>query len=310
MTSRTQLRLRRSLLTSAILATFLISGMALAQDTNTEGDKDEDQTTTAPSQNLDRIEVVGSRIKRAEVEGPSPVTVISSAQLEKEGFVSVSDALETITQNSGSVQNELNSAGGFTPNGSPIDLRGLGPGRTLLLINGRRAADYPFPYNGQSNFQNFGNIPTAAVERVEILSGGASAIYGSDAVAGVVNVVLKKNYEGDVFKLRTGTTTTGGGDFADLQWVGGKTGDKWSLTYALQYFADEPIYGYQRDFMDSRLDNPLPPDVVGIQPAAAVRINRVGLPANTPNTFIAPPQARVTASAANTSTGLFVPFTA
>ncbi len=289
MTSRTQLRLRRSQLTSAILATFLISGVALAQDTNTEGDKDEDQTTTAPSQNLDRIEVVGSRIKRAEVEGPSPVTVISSAQLEKEGFVSVSDALETITQNSGSVQNELNSAGGFTPNGSPIDLRGLGPGRTLLLINGRRAADYPFPYNGQSNFQNFGNIPTAAVERVEILSGGASAIYGSDAVAGVVNIVLKKNYEGDVFKLRTGTTTTGGGDFADLQWVGGKTGDKWSLTYALQYFADEPIYGYQRDFMDSRLDNPLPPDVVGIQPAAAVRINRVGLPANTPNTFIAPP---------------------
>ncbi|MBN8212097.1 MAG: TonB-dependent receptor [Xanthomonadales bacterium] len=289
MTSRTQLRLRRSQLTSAILATFLISGMALAQDTNTEGDKDEDQTTTAPSQNLDRIEVVGSRIKRAEVEGPSPVTVISSAQLEKEGFVSVSDALETITQNSGSVQNELNSAGGFTPNGSPIDLRGLGPGRTLLLINGRRAADYPFPYNGQSNFQNFGNIPTAAVERVEILSGGASAIYGSDAVAGVVNIVLKKNYEGDVFKLRTGTATTGGGDFADLQWVGGKTGDNWSLTYALQYFADEPIYAYQREFMDSRLDNPLPPDVVGIQPAAAVRINRVGLPANTPNTFIAPP---------------------
>ncbi len=289
MTSRTQLRLRRSQLTSAILSTLLISGMALAQDTNTEGDQDEDQTTTTSSQNLDRIEVVGSRIKRAEVEGPSPVTVISSAQLEKEGFVSVSDALETITQNAGSVQNELNSAGGFTPNGSPIDLRGLGPGRTLLLINGRRAADYPFPYNGQSNFQNFGNIPTAAVERVEILSGGASAIYGSDAVAGVVNIVLKKNYEGDVFKLRTGTTTTGGGDFADLQWVGGKTGDNWSLTYALQYFNDEPLYAYQRDFMDSRDDNPLPPAVVGNQPAGAIRINRVGLPANTPNTFIAPP---------------------
>ena len=233
--------------------------------------------------------MVGSRIKRAEVEGPSPVTVITSAQLEKEGFVSVSNALQTITQNAGSVQNELNSAGGFTPNGSPIDLRGLGPGRTLLMINGRRAADYPFPYNGQSNFQNFGNIPTAAVERVEILSGGASAIYGSDAVAGVINIVLKKNYEGDVFKLRTGTTTTGGGDFADLQWVGGKTGDNWSLTYALQYFNDEPLYAYQRDFMDSRDDNPLPPAVVGIQPAGTLRINRVGLPANTPNTFIAPP---------------------
>jgi iron complex outermembrane receptor protein len=292
MTSRNPRSLRRSQLTSAILATLLIPGMALAQNTTTaEDDKDDAQATTTPEQSndLDRIQVIGSRIKRAEVEGPSPVTIISSTQLEKEGFLSVADTLDSITQNSGSVQNELNSAGGFTPNGSPVDLRGLGPGRTLLLINGRRAADYPFPYNGQSNFQNFGNIPTAAVERIEILSGGASAIYGSDAVAGVVNVVLKKNYEGDVFKVRGGTSTTGGGDFADIQWVGGKTGDNWSLTYAFQYFADEPIYAFQRDFMDSRLDNPLPPAVVGIQPAGTLRINRVGLPANTPNTFIAPP---------------------
>jgi iron complex outermembrane recepter protein len=327
MTSRNPHSLRRSQLTCAIMATLLIPGMALAQAQNTSGNIEDDQkkddqtssaqTNSAPSTNLDRIEVVGSRIKRAEVEGPSPVTVITSAQLEKEGFVSVSNALQTITQNSGSVQNELNSAGGFTPNGSPIDLRGLGPGRTLLLINGRRAADYPFPYNGQSNFQNFGNIPTAAVERIEILSGGASAIYGSDAVAGVINIVLKKNYEGDVFKLRTGTTTTGGGDFADLQWVGGKTGDNWSLTYALQYFADEPIYAYQRNFMDSRLDNPLPPAVVGIQPAGTLRINRVGLPTGTPNTFIAPPAGTCarfageyvdwTFRAVNASTGL--PFT-
>ncbi len=293
MTSRNPQRLRRSQLTSAILATFLISGMAFAQDTNStaEDDKEKEQASSQPqpSSDLDRIQVIGSRIKRAEVEGPSPVTIISSAQLEREGFVSVAETLNSITQNSGSVQNELNSAGGFTPNGSPVDLRGLGPGRTLLLINGRRAADYPFPYNGQSNFQNFGNIPTAAVERLEILSGGASAIYGSDAVAGVINVVLKKNYEGDVFKLRGGTSTTGGGDFSDIQWVGGKTGDNWSLTYALQHFADEAIYAYQRDFMDSRLDNPLPPDVVGIQPGGGLRINRVGLPANTPNTFIAPP---------------------
>ncbi len=321
MTSRNPQRLRRSQLTSAILATFLISGMAFAQDTNStaEEDKEAEQASSQPqpSSDLDRIQVIGSRIKRAEVEGPSPVTIISSAQLEREGFTSVAETLNSITQNSGSVQNELNSAGGFTPNGSPIDLRGLGAGRTLLLINGRRAADYPFPYNGQSNFQNFGNIPTAAVERLEILSGGASAIYGSDAVAGVINIVLKKNYEGDVFKIRGGTSTTGGGDFSDIQWVGGKTGDNWSLTYALQHFTDEPIYGYQREFMDSRLDNPLPPAVVGIQPASTVRINRVGLPAGTPNTFIAPPAGTCarfggeyvdwTFRAVNASTGL--PFT-
>lgn len=279
-------RLRRSPLTCAILASFLVSGMALAQEAKDEKPA-EQNNTEASQQNLDKIEVVGSRIKRSEVEGPSPVTVISSTQLEQEGFVTVAQTLQTITQNAGSSQNELNSAGGFTPNGTPVNLRGLGAGRTLLLINGRRAADYPFPYNGQSNFQNFGNIPTAAVERIEILSGGASAIYGSDAVAGVINVVLKKNFNGDDFKLRTGTTTTGGGDFADLQWVGGKTGDNWSVTYALEYFNDEPIYAYQRDFMDSRADNPLPNPVLGNQPVSTLRISRTA--SNTPNVYFAPP---------------------
>jgi iron complex outermembrane recepter protein len=293
MNLETNRKLRRDRLTSAILATLLIpfSGAVFAQQ-SAEPKEDEQEQAQASSQNateLQKIQVIGSRIKRAEIEGPSPVTIISTDQLEKEGFVTVFDALETLTQNTGSVQNELNSAGGFTPNGSPVNLRGLGTGRTLLLINGRRAADYPFPYNGQSNFQNFGNVPTSAVDRIEILSGGASAIYGSDAVAGVINVVLKKNYEGDVFKLRTGTTTTGGGDFADFQWIGGKTGDNWSVTYAFEYLADEPMYAYQRDFMDSREDNPLPSAVLGNQPGGALRINRVGLPANTPNSFVAPP---------------------
>ena len=139
MTSRNPQSLRRSQLTSAILATLLIPGMAFAQDTSStaEDDKKEEQASSQPqpSRNLDRIQVIGSRIKRAEVEGPSPVTVISTDQLEREGFVTVSDALKTLTQNAGSSQNELNSAGGFTPNASPINLRGLGEGRTLLLIS-------------------------------------------------------------------------------------------------------------------------------------------------------------------------------
>ena len=289
MTSRNSRALRRCQLTTAILSTMLISGMAFAQDnTSNTGSQQSQEQKDEESGSLDRIVVTGSRIKRSEVEGPSPVTVISTEQLQREGFVTVAETLQTITQNAGSSQNELNSAGGFTPNGTPINLRGLGEGRTLLLINGRRAADYPFPYNGQSNFQNFGNIPTAAVERIEILSGGASAIYGSDAVAGVVNIVLKKNYEGNILSVRAGTTTTGGGDYTDLQWVGGVTGDNWSLTYAAQYYYDEPVYGYQRDFMDSREDNPLPPAVVGNQPASALLILRAGVPVGSPNRITPP----------------------
>ncbi len=284
MTSRNPRLMRRSQLTSAILASFLISGMALAQDTSGNTDEDTDDTQTSAAQQsgtLDRVEVVGSRIKRAEVEGPSPVTVITSEQIEREGFNTVYDALETISANTGFGQNDFNAAGGFTPNASVINLRGLGPGRTLLLVNGRRANDYPFPYNGRSNFQNFNSIPAAAVQRIEILAGGASAIYGSDAVAGVINVVLKTNYEGNLLKIKGQTSTQGGRDMGDVQWVGGKTGDNWSVTYAFESYNVEPLFAYQRDFMDSAQDNPAPPGVNGstgvggYQPPIGIQIRRL-----------------------------------
>lgn len=276
--------LQRSRLTAALISAVVLSvaGTASAQDSNTQQASASDTKAT----DIDGVVVTGSRIKRTEIEGPSPVTVITSAQIEREGFNTVYDALNTLTQASGSTQNEV-FQGGFTPNASVINLRGLGPGRTLLLINGRRAADYPLPYNGQSNFANFGNIPAAAVDRIEILAGGASAIYGSDAVAGVVNVILKTNFEGDQIKIRGGTTSQGGRDTGDVQWIGGKTGDNWSLTYAFEYFNSEPLYGYQRDFMDSSLDNPLPPAFVGIQPTGTMRVRR--RTGSTAGSYFAPP---------------------
>src|SRR3546814_626173 len=170
--------------------------------------------------------------------------------LEQPGFSTVYDALNTLTQFTGSIQNEL-TQNGFTPNASFLNLRGLGPGYQLILINGRRAADYPLPYNSQSNAVNLNAIPAAAIERIEILSGGASAIYGSDAVAGVVNIIMKSNYEGDLITLRGGTTTRGGGDTGRAQWVGGKAGSNWSLTYAFEYLAREEIYASQRPCLAS-----------------------------------------------------------
>lgn len=276
-------RLHRSRLSAALLAAMLApaAGAAFAQDASTAAAPADSKPTT-----LEGVVVTGSRIKRAEIEGPSPVTIISAQQIQREGFTTVHEALSTLTQATGSTQNDL-TQNGFTPNASVINLRGLGPGRTLLLINGRRAADYPLPYNGQSNFANFANIPAAAVERIEVLAGGASAIYGSDAVAGVVNVILKTNYEGDVVKLRGGTTTRGGRDTGDIQWVGGKTGDNWSLTYAFEYFTSEALFGTQRDFMDSLLDNPLPPAIGGIQPIGTMRVRRRA--GSSTNSYFAPP---------------------
>ena len=162
-------RLQRSRLSAALVAALLLpaTGMVLAQEaTEEEAEQAEDATE------LERVVVTGSRIGRAEIEGPAPVTVITAEDLEIQGFSTVYDALNTLTQFTGSVQNELTQSG-FTPNASFLNLRGLGPGYQLVLINGRRAADYPLPYNSQSNAVNLANIPAAAIERIEILSGGA-----------------------------------------------------------------------------------------------------------------------------------------
>jgi outer membrane receptor protein involved in Fe transport len=242
--------LRKNVLSRSLALALVLpfAGTALAQDAEEEAQQPE-------AAELDAVIVTGSRIKRAEIEGPAPVVVITAEDLEKEGFATVYDALNTLTQFTGTVQNELNQ-NGFTPNASFINLRGLGPGYQLILINGRRAADYPLPYNSQSNAVNLANIPSAAIARIEILTGGASAIYGSDAVAGVINIILKTNYEGDQLTLRGGTSTRGGGDVGQFQWVGGKTGDRWSLTYAFEALEREAIFARQRDFMDSYFDEP------------------------------------------------------
>lgn len=296
MTLVTCYRPTRGQLSTTLAATLLLPAPFVMAQESTQSQASSAQRPASVGEtaatDLDKVSVVGSRIKRAEIEGPSPVTTLSSAQIEREGFNTVQDALETLTQATGTAQNEFSSSGGFTPNAGVINLRGLGPGRTLLLVNGRRAADYPFPYNGQSNFQNFNNIPAAAVERIEILAGGASAIYGSDAVAGVINVVLKTNFNGDQLKIRGQTSTRGGRDIGDVQWVGGKTSENGSLTYAFESYNAEPLFGYQRDFMDSAKDNPAPPGVNGrpgvggYQPPVGAQIRRQG--GSTTNSYLLP----------------------
>lgn len=246
---------KRSELSCALATVLLVSlagaPIAFAQ----EAEDDANEATTNEAVELDRVMVTGSRIKRAEVEGPAPITVISRVDMEREGHQTVFDALQTLTQNSTDVQGEMFTSG-FTPNASVINLRGIGPGYTLFLVNGRRMADYPQPYNSQSNFTNAAAIPSAMIERIEVLAGGASAIYGSDAVAGVVNVVLRENLDGDELRLTGGTTTEGGGSSGSFQWVGGRTGDRWNVTYSLEHLERRPIYGTQRDFIDSVYDSP------------------------------------------------------
>lgn len=272
MNSRYSRSLNRCRLTTAILSTFLISGAAFAQDATTNSGSEE-QSQDKESASLDRIEVVGSRIKRAEVEGPAPVTVISREDIDREGFQTVGDMLQTLTQTTtNSFTGEL-AVTGFTPNAQVINLRGLGPGYTLVLIDGRRPAEYPQPYNRDNSSVNVGAIPSSIIERVEVLSGGASAIYGSDAIAGVVNIVLRKNFEGNAIRGTVGTFTEGGGDSVDLELTGGRVGDDWNLVYALQYSQNEPVFASQRDFIDDLRDGPNGTNVAPSLSLIAIRLS-------------------------------------
>ena len=175
MAVRTNIRFTRSPLTLALAAAMLLpAASAMAQDQSS--DKTDATATQDGTKTLDQVTVVGSRIKRVEIEGPAPITVITRADIEREGFQTVGDMLQTLTQNTTSSFTGDLAVSGFTPNAQVVNLRNLGPGYTLTLVNGRRPAQYPQPYNRDNNVVNVKAIPSSIVERVEVLTGGASAI--------------------------------------------------------------------------------------------------------------------------------------
>jgi iron complex outermembrane receptor protein len=262
----------RSPLALALAAALFLpmSSLALAQSDDSQDDEDKD------SQKLEEIVVVGSRIKRAEVEGPAPVTVITREDIDREGFQTVGDVLQSLNQNTtASFTGELATAG-FTPNAQVVNLRNLGPGYTLTLINGRRPAQYPQPYNRDNNVVNLRAIPSAMIERIEVLAGGASAIYGSDAIAGVVNIVTRTNFDGHQIRATVGTTADGGGDAGNFEFTGGSTGDRWSAVYGVQAGYEEPIFADQRDFLSDLREGPRGPDFTN--PALSLIVIRGSTP--------------------------------
>ena len=138
---------------------------------------------------LEKVVVTGSKIKKTQIEGPLPLLVITKEDIDNSGFRNLTEVLQSIPSANQSTDNE-SIQGSFTPNANELDLRNLGPGRILYLINGRRTADYPVPFGNAGNISNVGVIPTGLIDRIEVLAQGSSAIYGSDAVAGVINICL------------------------------------------------------------------------------------------------------------------------
>jgi len=168
---------------------------------------------TAAGGTLERITVTGSNIKRTDAETPAPVQTITSEQITQSGYTSIGEVLHSITANG---QGNLNQAfsGAFAAGASGIALRGLTVNATLVLIDGHRMAPYPIGDDGFRAFVDTSNLPLAVVDRIEVLKDGASAIYGSDAVAGVVNIILKKQFQGITAQAEYGTSYKGDADTA------------------------------------------------------------------------------------------------
>jgi iron complex outermembrane receptor protein len=160
---------------------------------------------------LDRIEVTGSRILRTDTETASPVQTIQREEIDRTGKKTIGEYLQTLTvDGQGSVPKSFGA--GFAAGASGVSLRGLGAGSTLVLVNGRRIAPYGMADDGQRVFTDLSIIPLEAVERVEVLKDGASAIYGSDAIAGVVNIILRNDFEGAVATASYGVSEEGDGN--------------------------------------------------------------------------------------------------
>jgi outer membrane receptor protein involved in Fe transport len=201
-----------------------------------------------------RVEVTGSNICCVEGEGALPVTVITREEIDRSGATTPMELLQQISANNSLGATSIsNSVGALTLSAQTASLRGLGGGRTLVLINGHRVDAFAGEVQGVQGV-NLAAIPFQAIERVEILKDGASAIYGSDAIAGVINFITRSDYTGAEVTALYGTPTRGGGDqyqasgtvgFGDL------AKDRWNVVLSAQYNEQKSLDQVDRTYSNS-----------------------------------------------------------
>ncbi len=192
---------------------------------------------------IEKIEITGTAIRRTDVETPSPVQVITAEDLKKSGYTDVSDVLRNISANgAGTLSQSFNFA--FAGGGSGIALRGLSVSATLVLINGHRMVPYPLSDDGQRSFVDVSSIPFDAVDSIEVLKDGASALYGSDAIAGVVNIKLKRTFVGAHISAEAGVSQYDDGQMSHVSGIfglGDLSADGHNGFVSLEYRHQDPI---------------------------------------------------------------------
>jgi len=219
-------------------------------------------TFAQDAQTLQRIEVTGSRIKKAEVEGQTPVLTISAQEIQATGLTSIGDIIQRLSVSGSSINTKFNSAGnfGFAPDGggvgsgsTTISLRNLGAKRTLILVDGLRWVAESSA-SGVSAAVDLNTLPASAVDRIEILTDGASALYGSDAIAGVINIITKASQEGGAARLFIGDQSVGDGSARQGNLSFGGKGDRHSFFIDASYVRQDRISA--ADWENSRYPTP------------------------------------------------------
>ena len=225
----------------ALMAALIVTPMAFAQ-----------QTPTPTPQKVEKVEVTGSNIKRIDAEGPAPVVIITKADIDRSGSQTVSDLLRGIPlANVGSFAETTQGGNSFAPGTAAVSLRGLGSTATWVLLNGRRIANYGFGQNVTNTFVDLNSIPVSAIERVEVLKDGASAIYGSDALAGVINIILRKDFTGMEFATSFGQSSRNDGQeqrYSLSAGLGDVARDRYNVMATIDYYKRDAVNAKDRSF--------------------------------------------------------------
>ena len=263
--SRNLLLSATALQTVAAFGALLVASPALAQEAPAEQPAQSDETTTPPEQaepaapqpqeaqqSGGAIVITGSRIRQPEFTSPDPVTSIDTDLAQRQGKLDVASTLQSSPIAAGSTQITSAISSNFVTNGGPgsqtIDLRGLGANRTLVLLNGRRAG--PAGTRGGVSSFDLNVLPQSIVSRIDILKTGASSIYGSDAVAGVVNLITKTDFDGIQIDAFGSVPTKAGGEQFDVSVLWGKKFDRGHVMVALDYFKQNELNRGQRKYLD------------------------------------------------------------
>jgi iron complex outermembrane receptor protein len=232
----------------------------------------DDSPTPAPSDTAERVEVTGSHIRRTDVEGVSPVETVTKKDMDKKGYDNLGDVVRDLGVanfggNSSAGSGNTNTPGNSTaPGNADINLRGLGSDNTLVLLNGQR-----LPQDAITGTVDINLIPMAAVDRIEILKDGASAIYGSDALGGVVNIITRKDFQGTELNVTQSLPTNySGGKQTQVNLVNGINTEKLNVVTSLDYRYDQAIMSANRPWSQNGLSNIGNPPTMNNNPGGAI----------------------------------------